>query len=180
MIDIILLIFLLFGVLVGLKRGFILQLVHMTSAIVAIIAALLLRDQVIPILKQWIPIPSFNGNQAVAVAAQSSSFEQLYYGAIAFILVFIIVKMALHFVGSMLNIIASLPIIKQFNIVGGGILGFLEIYIILFILIYIATLIPQADIQSAIESSSVARIMVDHTPFISEELQQLQSMYKVL
>ena len=64
----------------------------------------------------------------------------------------------------MLDFIAHLPILKQFNKLAGGVFGFLEIYLIAFIVLYIAALIPVESIQTALHNSVLAEGIVKHTP----------------
>ncbi|KAB7706002.1 hypothetical protein F9802_13130 [Bacillus aerolatus] len=173
MIDIILLLFLFSGIVVGLKRGFILQFFHMASSIIAIIAAFALREQVAPLLK-WIPMPPIDGNPALGIL--SAGFESFYYGAIAFILIFMLVKIALSVLASFINVVAHIPIIREVNKIGGGILGFVEIYVVLFVLLYLGMLLPQAGIQSMIADSAVADYMIRNTPYLSDALKNLNPL----
>lgn len=62
MLDIIILILLLMGTLLGLKRGFILQFIRLTSFILSIAFASLFYKNVAPHLK-WIPAPDFSAGQ---------------------------------------------------------------------------------------------------------------------
>ena len=56
----------------------------------------------------------------------------------------------------MLDFIAQIPILKQLNIWAGGILGFIEVYLIMFILLFIGALLPIERIQAAITNSILA------------------------
>ncbi len=166
MLDIILIIILLFGIAVGLRRGFILQLIHMTGFLVAFIAAANYYDTIAPKLELWIPFPS-SGEGSVSTLFGTAGLDKAYYNAIAFIIIFAGVKILFHLIGSMLDFIAQFPIIKQLNRWGGGLLGFLENYLIIFILLYIAALVPVASIQKHLEGSVLADLIVNHTPFLS-------------
>ncbi|MFK2824576.1 CvpA family protein [Bacillus sp. B190/17] len=174
MIDIIILLFIFFGIVIGLKRGFILQFFHIAGSILAILAALTLREQVAPLLKNWIPMPPVDQNLAFRFV--TTSFESFYYGAIAFILIFLLVKIALSMLGSLVNKVAQIPIIREVNKIGGGIFGFLETYLLLFVLIYLAALLPQNGLSTMIDNSAVAAYMIHHTPYLSDALQNFHSL----
>ena len=173
MIDILLLVLLFAGIIIGLKRGFILQFFHIASSIIAIIAALALRDQVAPLLKTWIPMPPVDQNPTFSLVAVS--FESFYYGAIAFILIFILVKIVLSILGSFINAIANVPILRELNKVGGGVLGFVEVYLVLFVLVYLAMLLP-SEISSMIADSFIADYMIHHTPYLSDALKNFNPL----
>ncbi len=73
----------------------------------------------------------------------------------------------------MLDFVSHLPILKTVNSLLGGILGFLEIYLLLFVLLFVATVIPVGSIQGALQSSVVADLMINHTPYLSDWLSEL-------
>jgi len=173
MLDIILIGLLIIGFFVGLKRGFITQVVHLAGYIIAYIAAYIYYDELAPKLAQWIPYPNFGDNATLKFLTNSSNMEAAFYRTIAFILIFIAVRIALGMIRRMLNIIAHLPILRQANILAGGLLGFIEVYLILFILLYIGALVPIESIQNAMDQSIVAKAIVNHTPILSGQLKQV-------
>jgi len=73
MLDLIILIILGFGFLIGLKRGFILQIVHLTGFIIAFIIAYLYYDQLAPKLTLWVPFPNFSSDSALSLVMTLSS-----------------------------------------------------------------------------------------------------------
>lgn len=173
MLDLAILAILLIGLLIGLKRGFILQLVHMTGFIVAFIVAYVFYGDLAPNLKMWIPFPAIGDSSTLNMFFESVGLETAYYNAIAFAIVFFATKILWHMIGSMLNFITYLPILKQLNRWGGAILGFAEVYLIIFIILYIGALLPMDSIQEPLTSSFMAETIVKHTPFLSEQVKDL-------
>ncbi|WP_042354846.1 CvpA family protein [Bacillus rubiinfantis] len=170
MLDIAIIIFLVFGFFVGLKRGFILQLVHLTSFIIAYIVAYLYYNELAPKLVLWIPYPSFGNDPTLKILTNSGDMESAFYRAISFVILFFAVKIVLQVIGSMLDFIAHLPIIKQFNRWAGGILGFLEVYLLVFVVLYIGALMPIEQFQTLLDQSFLASAIVNDTPILSEQL----------
>ncbi|MGP4064881.1 CvpA family protein [Oceanobacillus sp. M65] len=173
MFDLIILIILVFGLLVGLKRGFILQLFHLLGFIVALIAASLYYDNLGPKLKLWIPYPDLTDEGAWAGFLQALPLESGFYNAIAFVIIFFAVRIILQIIGSMLDFVASLPVLNSVNKLLGAVLGFIEVYLLLFIVLYILALTPVASIQTWINDSSIALGMLENTPYLSEKLKDL-------
>ncbi|GAA0434863.1 MAG: CvpA family protein [Bacillota bacterium] len=173
MIDLLLLLLLIFGLLIGLKRGFILQLFHLISFIAAFVIAAFYYDELGPKLSLWIPYPDLGEGGEWAAFLQALPLEKGFYNAIAFVIIFIAVKIILQIIASMLDFVASLPILHSVNKLLGGILGFVEIYLLLFILIYIAALVPVVQVQTWINDSSIALFMIEHTPYFSEKVKEL-------
>jgi uncharacterized membrane protein required for colicin V production len=171
MLDLAIIFLLAIGFFVGLKRGFILQLFHLTSFIIAYIVANLYYEELAPKLTLWIPYPNFGENLTLKILTNSGNMETAFYRAIAFVIIFFAVKVLLQIIGSMLDFIAHLPIIRTLNIWAGGILGFLENYLFIFILLYIAALIPIGIFQNSLDHSILAKAIVKHTPLFSKQLE---------
>ena len=177
MLDIILLSILLMGVAVGLRRGFILQLIHITGFLVAFIVAYLYYNDLAPKLELWVPFPSFGESSSYNMLFETIGIENAYYNAIAFIVLFFGTKIIWQIVGSMLDFIAQFPILKPLNRWGGGVLGFLETYLIIFIVLYVAALLPIQTLQESLQASFLAKTMVEHTPVLSATIKDLWFNY---
>jgi uncharacterized membrane protein required for colicin V production len=176
-IDIIILFLLLMGTLVGLKRGFILQFIKLISFVVSILVASMFYQSLAPQLT-WIPAPNFSGGQA-QLAFFSGNLETAYYNTIAFIILFILTKILLAIIGGLLTTIASIPVIKQVNKLLGGVLGFLETYLFVFILLFVAALLPVDALQTMLSKSILADAIVSNTPYLSGLVKDLWTTYGV-
>ena len=177
MLDLVLFIILLFGILVGLKRGFILQFVHLTGFIVAYIVAYQYFDDLAPKLKLWVPYPVTNEGPAILSLINGDNLEGAYYRAVAFVILFIGTKIVMQIIGSMLDFVALLPILKQLNRWAGSILGFLESYLVVFIFLFIGALIPIQQLQVVLDQSMLADLIVNHTPYFSNKVNELWIQY---
>jgi len=177
MLDIAIILLLIIGFFVGLKRGLILQLLHLTGFIIAYIVANLYYDEFAPKLVLWIPYPNLGDNATLKLLTGSGNMEHAFYRALAFVIIFFAVKILLQIIGSMLDFIAHLPILKQLNILGGGLLGFCEVYLIIFILLYIAALVPIKILQDPMDHSVLAAVMVKHTPLLSQQIKSMWISY---
>ncbi|MFZ3576357.1 CvpA family protein [Virgibacillus sp. DJP39] len=173
MVDIILIVLLIFGFFVGLKRGFILQLFHLIGFIAAFIVAVLYYDQLSARLALWIPYPELPDASSWAAFLENLPLEAAFYNAISFAIIFFAVKVVLQIIASMLDFVAELPVLHSVNKLLGGLLGFIEIYLIVFIVLYILVLTPLPNVQSWVNSSGVAMFIIEHTPLFSEKIKDL-------
>lgn len=173
MADIILILLLLFGFLIGLKRGFILQVFHLVGFIVAFVIAVMYYDKLASKLTLWIPYPELSSDNAWAVFLNSLPLETAFYNAIAFAIIFFAVKIILQIMASMLDFVAELPILHSINRILGAILGFLEIYLLIFVVLYILALVPVASIQSWFDGSVIAPLIIENTPILSDKIREL-------
>ncbi|WP_100399831.1 CvpA family protein [Bacillus sp. FJAT-44742] len=176
MLSLLIILFLFMSFLIGLRRGFVLQLVHLVSIFISFFVAYIFYRDVAEFLRLWLPYPHFStDNGTVAMLISSFDFESVYYAGISFVLLFFITKILLQIIGSMLDFVSHIPILRTFNRWLGGVLGLLETYLIIFILLIAAALLPVDFIQESIANSSMARLMVENTPILSDWLQNLWS-----
>ncbi|BDG37036.1 CvpA family protein [Parageobacillus sp. VR-IP] len=179
MVDLLLLFILLMGFMIGLKRGFILQFIHMTGFIIAFVVAYLYYEKLVPPLRLWIPYPTFGDPETVKLLFESTHLDDAYYRAIAFAILFFATKIVMQIIGSMLDFVAQLPLLRSINRWAGGALGFVEVYLIVFLILYIGALVPIQSWQAKLQGSFLATAIVKHTPFLSEMLKQMWMRYMV-
>lgn len=173
MLDIAIIIILIIGFFTGLKRGFIMQLIHLTSFIISFLVAYINYEKLAPKLTLWVPYPQFSSNSTIKLFFDQMNLEEVYYRAIAFVVIFFAVKILLHIIGSMLDFVAYLPVLKQLNVWAGSILGVAEVYLLMFIILYIAALVPIETFQTHLNDSILAKGIVKHTPIFSQQIQNL-------
>ncbi|EIT85416.1 Colicin V production protein [Fictibacillus macauensis ZFHKF-1] len=177
MLNLVIIILLVGGFLIGLRRGLIMQAVHLVGFIAAYVVAYLYFRDLAPHLKLWIPYP-ISDESSLSNVINNMPIEDVYYNAIAFLLLFIATKIVLHIIGSMLNFLAELPILRTINRWLGGVLGFIEVYLIVFLLLFVASLIPSGGVHDTYEKSSVGKAIVQNTPVFSDKVKELWSKRK--
>lgn len=173
MLTIIIIVLILFGFLRGLKRGFILQFFHLIGFVIAFVVARIYYSKLGSLLQLWIPYPDLKSDGGWATILQSLPLETGFYNAISFVVIFFAVKIIVQIIASMLDFVADLPILNSINKLLGAGLGFIEIYLVLFIILFILALTPISTIQDLIEHSSLAKFMIENTPFLSEKIKSL-------
>ncbi|TMN21119.1 CvpA family protein [Lentibacillus cibarius] len=173
MVDFILIVLFVFGFLMGLKRGFILQAFHFIGFIAAFIVAAFYYDELAARLALWISYPELNSSGVWADFLETLPLKGAFYNAIAFAIIFFAVKVILQIVASMLDFVAELPILNSVNRWLGAVLGFVEIYLLVFIVLYILALTPVQEIQTWINHSEIGLFVIEHTPILSERVKEL-------
>ncbi|MCM3716014.1 CvpA family protein [Halalkalibacter oceani] len=158
---------------IGRRRGFILQIIHLVSFVAALFVAYSYFRELATYIRLWIPYPQFSSDSTVGMIVNTFNAENVYYSGIAFAILFFGTKLVLHLLGSMLDFLAHLPILRSFNQLLGGILCFIEAYLILLVLLFVAALLPIEAVQSAMQGSIVVQLMMNYTPFLSEWIKSL-------
>lgn len=114
--------------------------------------------------KEIVSTVNETGDALVQIVAKELS--QTIINLIVVIGIFVITRLLLLFAKAILSAIAELPIIKQFNEVGGiiyGILrGILLIYVLLAILSFILPMLDKTAILSAINDSILTKILYNN------------------
>lgn len=177
MVDIIILLLLIIGIFVGAKRGLLSQAIHMTGFIIAIFVAYIYYKPLAEKFVLWIPYPSVGDNAALTIAIEKLDLDRTFYQLVAFALIFFIVKFALQLFASMFDFLKYLPILGSISKFIGGVLGFVEFYFIIFLLLYVFALLPIDIIQDKIRPSFLATFMLEHTPILSEKVKQWWYIY---
>ena len=169
----IIVILLIIGFIIGFNRGFIMEVLHLTGSIIAFIVAALYYNDLASRITLWIPYPDFGDHPALQLFFDVINAEAAYYKGIAFVIIFFLTKIFLQILANMLDFLARIPIIRQLNVWAGGFLGFIEVYLIIFIVLYIGALLPIDTIQTAIEGSTLAKGIIEKTPLISNQIKEM-------
>lgn len=163
-LDALIIIFLILGIMAGLKRGFVKQVVLLIGLIAILVISYYLKNPVATFLYKHLPFFKFNG-----VIKGVTVINILLYELIAFLIVFSILYLILRIILKITGLIESL--LKATIILGfiskilGGIVGLIEAYIIIFIVLFIATQ-PFINL-SGVDDSIVAQKILDYTPVMS-------------
>lgn len=173
MFSLIIFILLITSFFVGFRRGFILQLIHLTGFVIAFIVAYLYHAELASHIRLWIPYPQFPSDNPAFMIIESFNFENVYYTGIAFAILFFATKIVLQIIGSMFDFLAHLPILSTINGWLGGVLCFLETLLILVVVLHIAALLPIEFVQDILKDSSLAKLILDYTPILSNQLKEL-------
>lgn len=177
MLDILLLIIFVASILVGIKRGFIVQIIHLSSFFIALLVAYIYYKPLAEKFVLWIPYPGITQDASLTLIIDKLDVSQTFYRIIAFATIFFLVKLVLQIVASIFDFLTYLPVLKSVNRVLGALLCFIEFYFIIFILLYVFALLPVDFFQSLIGKSLIANLMLEHTPIVTELFQKIWYIY---
>src|SRR5690625_2732079 len=167
MVSLIIFILLVFGLLMGLRRGFILQLVHLFGFLISFIVATIYYKKFANHLSLWIPYPDLGSDSAWAIFLNTMPLENAFYNAISFAIIFFLSKIILQTIAYMFDFVARLPVLRSLNKLLGAVLGFIEVYVITFVVLFLIALLPISEVQDKIGQSFMAKLMIQHTPILS-------------
>lgn len=177
MFDLILLFLFLGGLITGFRRGLIVQLIHMTGFFIALIVAYLYYIPLSEKFVLWIPYPGVTAASKLSWTVEQLDLDQTFYRVLAFVIIFIVVKFVLQLIASMFDFLKFLPVLGFLSRFGGAILGFIEFYILIFLLLYLMAMLPLDFLQEMIDKSLLADMIFEHTPVISETVKNWWYIY---
>ncbi|MFC4711821.1 CvpA family protein [Planococcus dechangensis] len=177
MLDLILLVLLLAGLLIGFKRGLVLQFFHMVGFVVALIVAYTYFRPLAENFVLWVPYPTVDDSSRFAIAVEQLNLDETFYQLLAFALIFFVVKFLLMLIASMFDFVKYIPVLGFLSRILGAVLGFIEAYVLLFFAVYVFALLPIDAIQNQLENSRIARALLEHTPYFSEKVKEWWYIY---
>ena len=104
-------------------------------------------------------------NSANTVESIANSFSTTLIETASLLIIFIVVKIILRFITALADLIAKLPILKQFNKLGGTLYGIIEGFFIVFVCFAVISLIaPLLDpsMLEAINSSTLGSMFYNN------------------
>lgn len=174
-IDIAIILILILGAVIGFKRGFFKQTVQSIGGILVVIFALIFTKSLAELLIRILPAFNFKG-----LFDGISSMNILVYYVIAFLLllllfgiIFRLLLMLANFIEKFLKATILLAIPSK---ILGAIMGLIEYYLIVFVLLYIFTL-PLFNISIINESKYKDKIL-EGTPIVSTLAGKAVSSFK--
>lgn len=163
-LDAVIIVFLLIGALAGYRRGLIKQAVLLVGLIACLILSFYIRVPVSTFMYKNLPFINFGG-----IFQGISVLNILLYEVIAFLLVFsvlyLVLRILLGISGLIEKLLRATIILGFFSRIGGMIVGAIESYVIIFMILFVANL-PFLDIRG-LENSKYADKILTSTPVLS-------------
>lgn len=165
---------LILGIYSGLRRGLVLQLILTIGYAVSFWFAMQYYDWFSDIVEMFVPYPTPTSTTENPFILYGQEFifelDGAFYNGIAFIVLLFAGWVVTRFIGGLLNFLMDIPVLKQINMIGGAIIGFVVHYVGIFLVLFILSTLPIDSIQNQFESSRVARFIVTETPELSSEV----------
>lgn len=169
MLDIIIIMILLFGALIGFKRGIIKQSVITIGLILILVLSFILKNPVSSIMYKNLPFFNFGG-----LLENLSILNIIVYEGFAFLIVFSILSIIfiiLIKISSIIEKILRATIVLAIpSKILGMLLGVFEYYIIIFIVLFVLSLPVFEFNNDLFKESKTKSYILEKTPFISNQI----------
>ena len=166
-IDSITIILLIFGAVIGFKKGVIKSAVSFFGTLLVIFLAMALKDPISQFMYMHFPFFNFSG-----ALAGVTVLNIIIYEAISFFIVFsvleVLLKVVLFATGIIEKLLNLTIIFGLFSKILGLIFGFIEYYIIIFVALFILS--NFSNLNPMIEESVVANKILMNTPILKDTI----------
>lgn len=172
MLTIVIIIALAVAFYTGARRGLVMQIILTVGYILSLAMAkkyyLILANKI----ELLVPYPAPNADSKLVFFEGESLFklDQAFYAGLAFLLILFVGWLITRFVGILCHNLTFFPLVKQVNILGGGILSFVIVYMGIFFALSVLAMIPVDFIQNMFRGSGIARFIVGSTPYFSNQV----------
>ncbi len=162
--DVVIILLLLMGALIGFKKGFTRQLVDTVGTVLVVILSFLLKGYLSAIFYQYLPFFNFSGR-----LAGITTLNLLLYEVLAFLFLYIMLSSILRVLKSTTKTFEQL--LKMTIVLGipskilGAVVGVIQNFIVCFILLYFMSL-PIFQMKE-IGESNLAQKILGSTPVLS-------------
>jgi len=156
----------------GYHRGFVVQLVSAAGLIIALLAAYWLYEDVAQAVAALLPVDKFESYGKYAFVVEDLNLDVYVYNAVAFAIVFFVVKIGLSIVGRLLHLIVQIPGLKTLNKWSGAALALLEAVVLFAVAVQVMNIIPSDPVQRTLQSSVSADYVSKYTPELTTRLRE--------
>lgn len=171
-VDAIIIICIILGAMGGLRRGLIKETVYLVGILLVLIISFHLKDYLATFMYKYLPFFNFHGSLEGV-----SALNILVYELIAFLVVFsviyLILRIILKLTGIIETILKATIILGFFSKIGGAVLGAIEGYIIVFIVLFTLNQ-PFLNIKG-MDDSKIGNFILDNTPFMSKATEGIRN-----
>src|SRR5699024_2840271 len=167
--SIIIFILLLIGLVIGYRRGVILQLLHLVGTISAIIISAMNYETLSARFDMVMPYPSTAQSVNNPLLPDLANAEYAFYDMTAFFIIFVVSKILIQLIVSAFDYLQQISVFGKVGEIAGLVLGLVEMIYILTVIIFMLAIIPLEFIQNAIGDSWLATFIMEHTFILSDK-----------
>lgn len=158
-----------YGVYVGARRGLAMQGYYSLVYLLFFLVALASYQFFGPKFELIVPYPSASLDSKFAFFSTNVglTLDKAFYCGFAFVFMCAVGWVISRFSGIYLKRLTYLPMNHTISVAGGAILAFIINYIGIFMILYLASLIPVASIQNGLSHSWLATLIVKYSPILT-------------
>lgn len=176
-IDIVILLLLVMFGVVGWKQGVIKEAVQFIGMIIILVISFIFKGELGNLFCKWLPFFNFNGSPIEGMTTLNILLYQILGFVIIFTVLYAIYNIILKISGIFQKLVNWTIILLIPSKIGGLILGLLEGYVLIFVILLIITGLP-ASYTSNFTNSNLVKTIVYKTPILSSASKDVTNSMK--
>ena len=175
MISLLLLLVLAWGFYIGYRRGFLLQIYYLISAMASAFVAGQFYKGLGEQFHLLVPYANPQEGQGTFFFPSNQLFhlDKVFYAGVGFLLAFTIFYCIGRLLGLFLNLVPSKILDGKYYRIGAGVLSIGVTLFVLQMMLTILATVPLQIVQNSLENSFVARHIIQSIPFTTNFIKQL-------
>lgn len=175
MLTLIIIAILLYAFYSGYKNGVIMQAIRMIGYGITYMIAINYYEPLSQWVEFFIPFPAIqiDSNLVLYNEAQSFMIDKAFYYALTFLIITLIGWLISNILSVLFTKVIYYDVFKWANRFLGGLLNLLVVYTIVFLALYIFSLLPIEFIQQQFVDNPLAFWIVDSTPVLADYAQKI-------
>ncbi|MBF6626756.1 CvpA family protein [Tuanshanicoccus lijuaniae] len=170
MLSIIILIVLAYSFYTGFRRGLIMQLVQLIGYLITFLLATKFYEPLSKYVEMLVPFPSIQQSTQLVFYNEAQSFlvDQAFYRAVTFVIIWLVGWLVTKFLAIFFTRITYYNMMRHLNHIGGGVVNLMITFLVIYVFLFILSLIPVEFIQQQFVDNPLAYRIVANTPIISD------------
>lgn len=175
MVSLLIIILLAYGFYTGYRVGLVMQAIRLVGYIFTFLIATRYFDVLSGWLALFIPFPALQPDSQLALYTEQQSFfiENAFYNALTFLVIALLGWLLTNILSILFTKVMYYEVMGIVNRVLGGVINLFVVYFIIFMVLFILSLIPVEFIQQQFVNNPLLFWIVDSTPVLSNFVDNL-------
>lgn len=175
MLSIFVIAILIYGFYSGYRTGLIMQAVRLVGYVITFVVASRYFDALNHWVEMFVPFPAVQADSQLAMYTEAQSFylDQAFYKLLTFLIIWLMGWLLTQILSSLLTRLTYYDVLNVFNRLLGGVINLLVVYFIVFMVLYLLSLLPIEFIQQQFVNHPLLFWIVDASPLLSDFIHQL-------
>ncbi|EHR36560.1 CvpA family protein [Facklamia languida] len=175
MLSILVIAILAYGFYAGYRSGLIMQAVRLIGYVITFLLATRYFDVLNHWVEMFVPFPAVQADSQLVLYTEAQSFylDQAFYKLLTFLIIWLIGWLVTNLLSTLLIKVTYYDVLNLVNRILGGFINLLVVYFIVFMVLYLLSLLPIEFIQQQFVNHPLLFWIVDSSPFLSDFIHQL-------
>lgn len=150
----------------GYNKGFVVELFNTFSFFIIIFCVRFITPYLVKVFNNVIPSSQISINTHL----YNNQINHFWYSGIVFLFLLILGLFIFRLIKKPLIFLSKIPVIHLFNKIIGGLLSFVIMYVLIFFILNVISVVPIPYLQQLIVKSPLSLLILHQTPILSTKI----------